>query len=106
VDVFLQTERLVLRRFTPDDVDRLVELDNDPEVMRYVNGGRPVARDEIADDVLPAFLAYYERYEGFGFWAAVEKAGLKLVRTFHQAWPHPIEGDQFGDVEYALDRAA
>jgi hypothetical protein len=35
----------------------------------------------------------------------MEKAGLKLVRTFHQPWPHPIEGDEFGDVEYALDRA-
>ena len=35
----------------------------------------------------------------------MEKAGLKLVRTFHQPWPHPIEGDQFGDVEYALDKA-
>ena len=34
----------------------------------------------------------------------MEKAGLKLVRTFHQPWPYPIEGDQFGDVEYALDK--
>ena len=35
----------------------------------------------------------------------MEKSGLKLVRTFYQPWPHPIEGDQFGDVEYALDKA-
>jgi RimJ/RimL family protein N-acetyltransferase len=35
----------------------------------------------------------------------MEKSGLKLVRTFHQPWPRPIEGDQFGDVEYALDKA-
>jgi hypothetical protein len=34
----------------------------------------------------------------------MEKAGLKLVRTFHQPWPYPIEGDQFGEVEYALDQ--
>jgi len=33
------------------------------------------------------------------------KAGLRLVRTFHQPWPYPIEGDQFGEVEYALDQA-
>ena len=33
------------------------------------------------------------------------KAGLRLVRTFHQPWPHPIEGDRFGDMEYALDKA-
>jgi RimJ/RimL family protein N-acetyltransferase len=34
----------------------------------------------------------------------MEKAGLKLVRTFHEPWPYPIEGDQFGGVEYALDK--
>ena len=35
----------------------------------------------------------------------MEKAGLKLVRTFHQPWPYPVEGEEFGDVEYALDKA-
>jgi hypothetical protein len=35
----------------------------------------------------------------------MEKSGLKLMRTFHQPWPYPIEGDQFGDAEYALDKA-
>ena len=35
----------------------------------------------------------------------MEKAGLRLVRTFHLPWPFPIVGDQFGDVEYALDKA-
>jgi hypothetical protein len=35
----------------------------------------------------------------------MEKAGLTLVRTFHQPWPYPIEGDELGDVEYALTKA-
>ena len=35
----------------------------------------------------------------------MEKAGMRLVRTFHQEWPDRIEGDEHGDVEYALDRA-
>jgi hypothetical protein len=35
----------------------------------------------------------------------MEKAGLTLVRSFHQPWPYPIDGDDQGDVEYALDRA-
>ena len=52
--VFLETERLVLRRFTEDDVDELVALDGDPEVMRYVTGGRPTSREEIETEVLPA----------------------------------------------------
>ena len=34
----------------------------------------------------------------------MEKAGLRYVRTFHQEWPERIEGDELGDVEYALTR--
>ena len=177
---FLQTERLVLRRFTAADVDLLVELDSDPVVMRYITGGRPTPRDEIENDILPWWLGYYERFAGYGFWAAIErdtgafigwfhlrppedeapdqpelgyrlrvaswgrgyategsralierafrelgatrvfattmavntasrrvmeKAGLRYVRTFHQEWPDRIEGEERGDVEYALTRA-
>ena len=72
--VFLETERLLLRRFTEGDVEELVELDGDPEVMHYITGGRPTSREEIETEVLPAFLRYYEQYVGYGFWAAVEKS--------------------------------
>ena len=34
----------------------------------------------------------------------MEKAGMRLTRTFHQDWPDPIPGDEFGDVEYAITR--
>ena len=32
----------------------------------------------------------------------MEKAGMRLVRTFHQPWPDRIEGEEEGDVEYAV----
>ena len=83
MQVFLETERLLLRRFTEDDVESLVELDGDPDVMRYITGGRPTPRDEIANDVLPAYLDYYERYAGYGFWAAIEKSSGRFVGWFH-----------------------
>ena len=35
----------------------------------------------------------------------MEKAGLTLVRTVRQPWPYPIEGQELGDVEYALTKA-
>ena len=34
----------------------------------------------------------------------LEKAGLRFVRTFATAWPIPISGDDYGDVEYELTR--
>lgn len=180
VQVFLETGRLVLRRFTMSDADNLAGLDGDPDVMHFITGGRPTSREEILNDFLPAFLGYYERYPGLGFWAAIgkpagqflgwfqfrppegdapaeaelgyrlrksawgkgyategsralirkgftelgvqcviaqtmavhtasrrvmEKAGLTLARSFHQPWPYVIEGDEHGDVEYALSKA-
>ncbi len=34
----------------------------------------------------------------------MEKAGLRFVRTFVADWPVRIEGDEEGDVEYAITR--
>jgi len=34
----------------------------------------------------------------------MEKAGMVLVRTFWQPWPDKIDGDEQGDVEYAIER--
>ncbi len=39
-----------------------------------------------------------------GSWRVMAKVGLRPVRTFHQAWPDRIEGEEHGDVEYALTR--
>ena len=83
MQIFLKTERLVLRQFTEDDVDNLVELDGDPDVMHFITGGRPTPREEIESDVLPAFLDYYERFAGYGFWAAIEKPSGRFVGWFH-----------------------
>jgi RimJ/RimL family protein N-acetyltransferase len=83
VQVYLETERLVLRRFTADDVDLLEALYNDAEVMHYINNGAPVPRDEIVREDLPAFLAYYARGDAYGFWAAEETATRRFVGWFH-----------------------
>jgi RimJ/RimL family protein N-acetyltransferase len=83
VRVFLETERLLLRAFTPHDVDHLCALHNDPEVMHFVNGGRPTTREEIESTVLPRFISYYQDGLRFGFWAAVEKSTGDFLGWFH-----------------------
>jgi len=178
--VLVETARLTLCAFHTGDVDLLAQLDGDPAVMQFITGGRTTPRSEIENDVLPAFLSYYERFDGYGFWAAIErdsqeflgwfhlrpapgapddepelgyrlrrdawgrglategaralievafsrlgarrvvaetmtvnvasrrvmeKAGMQLIREFHQDWPYRIEGDEFGDVEYAITRS-
>lgn len=34
----------------------------------------------------------------------MEKAGMRLVRTFQADWPVRIDGDELGDVEYEITR--
>lgn len=70
-EIFLGTDRLLLRRFTAEDEDHLYTLDNDPAVMRYINGGIPTPRTVIMEEILPGFLRYDPHHPGFGFWAAV-----------------------------------
>jgi RimJ/RimL family protein N-acetyltransferase len=80
--VLLETERLVLRRFTEDDAGHLAELDSDPDVMRYLSGGTPTPGSIIEADILPRFLRYDERFPGFGFWAAIDRASGDLMGWF------------------------
>ncbi len=82
VDVFVETDRLVLRRFRRDDLELLVELDSDPEVKRYIDDGAVADRQDLAD-TLAWWLGYYERYGGYGFWAAVEKSSGVFLGWFH-----------------------
>jgi RimJ/RimL family protein N-acetyltransferase len=104
-DALLETERLTLRHFTTDDVDNLVELDSDPEVMRYINGGRATPREEIERRELPAFLSYYTRSDGYGFWAAVEKDTGEFIGWFHLR-PRADGAADEPELGYRLRRSA
>jgi RimJ/RimL family protein N-acetyltransferase len=103
--VFLETDRLVLRRFTEADADLLVELDDDPEVMRFITGGRATPREEVENEVLPAFFGYYERFEGYGFWAAIERASGAFIGWFHFR-PAPGAASDEPELGYRLRSSA
>src|SRR5215470_671029 len=95
MQVLLETERMVLRRFTATDVDNLVDLDADPEVMRFLTGGRPTPRTEVERVVLPRML-------GPGYRAAVERATGEFVGWFELAGTTPGEAE----LGYRLRRSA
>ena len=82
MEVFLETERMVLRQFTSDDVDNVLALDSDPEVRRFVEDGEPVNREEIAG-LIDHWMGYYARSETYGFWAAIEKHTGEFLGWFH-----------------------
>jgi [ribosomal protein S5]-alanine N-acetyltransferase len=71
----LETPRLILREFAPNDVDALVKVICDPETMKYY----PVSFDRAA--TVEWIERNRRRYQadGFGLWAMVLKGTSELV---------------------------
>ncbi len=103
--IILETPRLALRQFTEDDVDNLFDLNSDPEVMRYLTGGRPTPREEIRDRVIPFHLAVYDRLDRLGTWAAESTATGEFLGWFHFR-PGPDADTTNIDLGYRLRRTA
>ncbi|MEU8883349.1 GNAT family N-acetyltransferase [Streptomyces hydrogenans] len=105
MSTFLKTDRLVLRAFTTADTDHLFALDNDPEVMRFLNGGRPTSREAVETRVLPRLLHDHPCWGTRGYWAAQEKdtgtfLGWFEFRPLDEGSPAVVE------LGYRLNRAA
>ncbi|MEU8328302.1 GNAT family N-acetyltransferase [Micromonospora sp. NPDC048839] len=77
-----RTERLWFRRLTMADVDLLVELDSDPEVMRFLSGGVATPLATVRDEQLPRLLGQYERHPGLGRWAALDRESGDFLGWF------------------------
>jgi RimJ/RimL family protein N-acetyltransferase len=112
----LETERLVLRRFTPADAGNLLALDGDPEVMRYLEPGVRT-RAQIEAEVLPLFLGRHQQCPDFGRWAAdardsgdfVGWFGLRPVQPSDAAivdWADAPPGSGVAELGYRLRRSA
>ncbi len=83
VDTYLETERLLLRPFTADDAELLIELDSDPAVMRYLSGGKPTAPEDIRERILPRIIAGVQKWDHkLGLFAAQEKDGEAFIGWF------------------------
>ncbi|MEU5722370.1 GNAT family N-acetyltransferase [Micromonospora sp. NPDC047738] len=105
MSAFLETERLVLRPFTDADVDHLVALDNDPDVMRFINGGRPTSRDTVQERTLQRLLHDYPCLGTRGYWAAEEKATGTFLGWF-EFRPLDEHNPEVVELGYRLNQAA
>jgi RimJ/RimL family protein N-acetyltransferase len=73
----IETARLSLRPFTHGDLDDLLLVFGDPEVMRYISGGKPRSREDTETGLLRTIEGWKKR--GFGFWAVTRKGREKLI---------------------------
>jgi RimJ/RimL family protein N-acetyltransferase len=83
MEIFLETERLILRKFTAADADDLFELDSEPEVVKWTtNLGQPTPYSVVITEILPEIFQDYEKYKNYGYWAAIEKSSQAFIGWF------------------------
>jgi RimJ/RimL family protein N-acetyltransferase len=93
----LETARLWLRPVSQADRGDLLALEQDPEVMRFLNGGRPTRPDGIDPSV--DFLM--PRGGEKGVWSAREQTSAAFIGWFSLR----DRGDDSAELGYRLRRA-
>ena len=63
----LRSERLLLRAFNECDFEAFAEIVADPEVVRYLDGGEPISREECWRG-MALFIGHWQ-LRGYGWWA-------------------------------------
>lgn len=100
----LRTERLVLVPLADEHLDLEVELDSDPEVLRYL-WGRARSRDEVERSHAER-LAHADKVEGLGFWMAFthdgDCVGLMMLPPAHG--PDQPDDPTIADLGYRIFR--
>ena len=92
--VEIETARLRLRMWSPDDVPAYARMVSDPEVMRHM--GARMSADQAAAQI--EGMAEHWRTGGFSQWAAVDRQTGRLIGRIgllrHRDWPlggDPVE---------------
>lgn len=73
-----ETERLILRHWELDDVQRLFEIGSDADVMFRIGDGKPYESIKQAEKFLN-WAKNYQKENGFCRWAVIEKASGKTI---------------------------
>jgi len=79
-DTISVTERLVLRRITPDDAPFILELLNEPSFLEFIGDKGVRTLDDARHYILTGPVASYDRY-GFGLYLVLLKAGEVPIGT-------------------------
>lgn len=96
----LETPRLILRKFSPDDLERIVELANDVGFMRFSSGVRDQAQ---AAAMLERFLAPAREGKPSPFAVIVREDGALI--GYCGFLLQTVDGVQEVEIGYRLDPA-
>jgi ribosomal-protein-alanine N-acetyltransferase len=71
MEIFIETERLIIREIIPEDIDGMFELESDPQVHQYL-GNQPIKTREESPGRIDFIRQQYIDH-GIGRWAMIEK---------------------------------
>ncbi len=79
------SERLKFRLMDINDAQALWAIDQDPEVMKYLNGGTPTSMEVVNSTFIPRMEKYRDNDKGWGIWQVSDKVtdeylGWVLIR--------------------------
>ena len=98
-EIIIETERLILRKYTRDDVDGLLEILSDPETMRHY----PSVYDRAgAERWLDWCFESYQR-SGFGLWAIELKKSGEFIGDTGLTMQN-IDDDVLPEIGYHINK--
>ncbi len=100
--IVLETERLILRRLRPDDLDSLFALYRDPEIRRHFPEG--TLTYEQTKEELDWFCNCDPQHPRLGLWATIHKATGNFIGRCGLI-PWTIDGREEVEVAYLLAKA-
>jgi len=92
--ITLTTDRLALRMLRESDLDAYAEMCADPEVMRYIGDGQPLARPLAWRNL--AMMVGHWALRGYGLWAVEERSSGVLVGRIGFWYPEGWPGFELG----------
>lgn len=125
-EIFVETDRLILREILPTDIDGMFKLHSDPEVHRFLVNKTVTSKEQTADIINFVRQQYIDF--GIGRWAIIDKStnnfigwtGLEFVpelinnhknyydlgyRLIRKYWGQGIATETaFASLEYAFDK--
>jgi len=74
----IETERLILREFTVNDVESVYEFNSNVELHKYTGDEIIKSKERAKEIITDIWLKDYEKY-GYGRWAVVYKPENKVI---------------------------
>ena len=93
----IESERLIFRKFTIDDLPQLIEQRSDPDVNKYL-GGTKLQNPEALEKRIKFYMSCYDTH-GFGMCAMLWRPTGEMIGS---AGLQPLDGTDDIEVGYSM----